>query len=411
MKFKARNIIAVIFGILLLVVAVSAATSHSSKPAMQMTGYYQAPAIFSTGVSYGKQTVVVSNGRSFVAYNYQTGKDTLLSPDNATSDLENIDKPLVVSPDLRYIAFHVSLTQPTSSLYAQLQNGNFDTTKGNWWLYDTQTKTFSPFPQTVIAVRFMNGNAYALTNLYGQQTIQTYAPATLTVTNSVSAPSSSNLFATNDGFWLQSGSNVLQTSNGTVSTTAFSNMTVLNVSPDGKSALLQNTKSNQYIYYDLRTKRQTVVSDTAGVQAAWDASNDMLFGKPKSTKSNQSYTFFNAANGATSDVTVYAQATKLLAVLDGQTVLASNGTSSYIVGKNVAVHAPIPSNYDKTIPFGNSFIEAQYFPDQTAFIITINKATAAAQQAAVYQQLQHDGYNPDLLEIRFSLFIPPTSFN
>lgn len=412
MRLKVRNIVIAIFAILLLVVVVSAATSRSTtSAAIQMKNYYQAPAIFGTGVSYGKQTIVASNGRAFVAYNYQTGKDTLLSPDNVTSDLENIDKPLVVSPDLRYIAFHVSLTQAPSSLYTQLQNDNFDTTKSYWWLYDTQTKAFKPFPSTVVAVRFMNGNVYALTNLYGQQTVETYTPATLAATHNFSAPSSSNLFVTSDGFWLQSGSNVLQTSDGTVSTTLFTNTNVLNVSSDGKTALLKNTKSNQYIFYDVATKKQTVVSSSNGVQMAWDAQNDLLFGKAKSTKSDQSYTFFNAANSTTSSVTTYAQATKLLAVLDGQTALASNGTNSYIVGKNVSTQAPVPSDYDKTITVSGSYVEVQYFPSQTAFIISIDKAAAATQQAAVYQQLQQSGYNPDLLEIRFSLFIPPTSFN
>src|SRR5882724_5671104 len=110
MKVRLRNILAVVFVGLLLVIVFSAAT-RSTQTSIKMANYFQVPDIFSTGVSYGKQTMVASNGRSFVAYSYQTGKETLLSPDNLTSDLENIDKPLIVSSDQRYIAFHVSLAQ------------------------------------------------------------------------------------------------------------------------------------------------------------------------------------------------------------------------------------------------------------------------------------------------------------
>lgn len=409
MKVRLRNILAVIFVGLLLVIAFSAAT-RSTQTSIKMVNYFQVPDIFSTGVSYGKQTMVASNGRSFVAYNYQTGKETLLSPDNLTSDLENIDKPLIVSSDQRYIAFHVSLAQAGSSLYAQLQNDKLDTTKGSWWLYDTEAKTFHPFPQTVVAVQFMGGNVYALTNTYGQQTIQTYNPATFTATQSVSAPSSSNLFATRSGgFWLQDGTNVLQTTDGTVSTTLFSNTTVLNVSSDGKSALLQN--NNQYIFYALSTKKQTVIGSTKGGQVSWDQQNDMLFGKASSTSSSQSYTFFNATNQTTSSVDVYNQATKLVTVLDSQTALVSNGQNFFIVGKNVSVSQPVPNGYNKVLTIGSGYLNVQYYADQTAFIIVLNKPYAAAEQTAVYQQLQKDGYNPDLLEIRFTLFTPPTSYN
>lgn len=365
--------------------------------------------------AFGQDTVVFSNGRSFVSYNYVSGHSKLLSPDNISSYLDNIDK-IEVSSDDQYLIFHTTALDAGNALYDKARTNGIDPNQPSWWVYSLARQSFQNLPQNVTSVRVSGQKLYALAG-DTQQNISLYSLSGLQQLASYSVPSCIDFYPIAGGVVLLTADNhIVSTQNYIVYNQLFSAANILNVAPDGRFGLgtLQTKKGQNLVLFDLQKKNYHLIDSDVAAQLAWTTQNDALYTK-NSSGSSIAY-LYNAASHRVA--TLHFTGSKIpktflpSSLFDTKAaILSDSNNNSYLVGKNITPPKTVTSSYSSTITTGGRPLDITYYPDQTAFILTLDATSAQQEEQAVYARLTKDGYNPELFNIRMTLFTPPEVFN
>ena len=415
MRANKRQLIILAGAAVLLIIAASllARLSHN---ALTFTKQTVAPTVFTDAAAYGNDSLVFSNGRALATYNYQTGASSLLTADDILGSTDTVDQ-VEASADKRYVLFHVDHTTNDSQLSAILQADGSDSNGTYWWVYDTVGKTFHHLPDAP-SIKIDGSKLYTMdSDQDNRQVITTYSlPDGAQVAQNF-MPEADDFFIGKGGFLLSvsadsgHGQQIAQTADGTVSNTLFDNATLNNVAPNKRYGLgtLRNGKDRDLVLFDLQQKSSRVIGrdvvgnfdqlgDNSVLYNAGNSSSPTLYLYSASTGKSRPIDFPHGfvKNGVTVTPTLLLSSTAAIVQLPN---------APYLAGTNIAPIKTIDPNYDKLIDTAQGPVEITYYPDQNAFIVSIRDSS---QCQAVYNQLRKDGYDPDLLQIRFSLFTPPS---
>jgi hypothetical protein len=405
--------------VLLVVLFSSGKVSLTGGGSVNMPNNAGLSNVFATAVPYGDDSLVLSNGRALVSYNFKTGKSSQVSKDDVRPNLGNAGG-LIVSPDKRYVLFYEDHADARGVLGDILSQDGTNLDASLWWMYDTKTETYHHFQADVSMVEFDGNNAYALQGSSDNHTIVTYTLPELQQTASIKTPKldNENFFVGDGGFILQTSGNVLFTKDGITSDQLFSGVSIQGFLKDKRYAIgtTNEDDKSQLVLLDMKNRTQTTIDDKVSSQVAINGDNVLYATTSGNNTDNPRYvpSIYNHATGDIKAIKFNAKTfrnTSLLpeAILNDKTVIVSNDSHINVLLSVDQLTSPKqpPTDYQKTITNGNHVIDLEYFQDERAFLVTIYADQAQKESQMVYDQLAKDGYNPALFEIRFSLFTPP----
>lgn len=373
------------------------------ESSLQLTQAVRVPTSMSSAAPYGNNSFIFSNGRYFASYNYVTGESQRLSPDESIDGLSDVDR-LLVSGDLKYIAFELPITPLGSALYAQLSQTGRDPSQPSWWLYDITNQKFYPFPEDTRSVVFSDTLVYSFNVNNGMASITMYQPNNLRTISTLSVPSATSFFKTTNGYVLNMpDSTVLSTKDGVVSHQLFTATSVIGVGGPGTLGVgVVGTKDGSNLgRFSFNGSSEKTVARNVGPPVVWNGGGLVLF----STSDGKSIHLYSLKNQKMVHIGVPKQLGSVTPVnaLNDHTILIKNSGGLELVGSNLQSAQLLPRNYDKTITVNGSLVEVTYYPSENAFLVNLGSDAVLAEQAAVYNALRADGLNPDLLDIRFTV--------
>jgi hypothetical protein len=391
-------------GIGLLAIVITVLVVMPRNNATALSKLVRLPANFMTSDEYANNDLLFSNGRSFVDYNYKTGKSTLLSDDALDEPLDNIDA-ISLSENKQYIVFHLPLVAADSQLESQLIAKGLDTNADYWWVYNIAAKTFQNFPADAKKVQVNGDEALAYTG-DDASTITTYTLPDLKVTNAIHVSTSGDFLKTKDGYLLagSEGGDISFTRDGVVSETVFTNANLIGITND-KNTVIGTSSQNGSTYlmsYDTSTKKQTILDSDINSQVGYVGGNKILYRKADS----KVYYVYDLTTKKIDSFKLDAKSSPSSlvpeALLDNGSLLLSDKDNNMYVAGNTVANVKDMKSYNKNI--GTASVE--YFSDNNNLIATVDKASAESERQDIYGQLKKDGYDPNMLTIKFVLFKP-----
>jgi len=402
-------------GLVLILGLLTIFTRQSSTKSISITTVGTLPTLFTVSAPGTNNTIITSNGRAFVSYNYTNGQAAVLSPDTINSGLDGVDS-ILTSDDAHYIVFHQTLAGFGTTLKGILQNAGLDSDKGYWWVYDTQSKVFTPIKQSISNTNAsVSGDSVSIIDAdpnTSNPKLTTYElnnPSS--ASSSIAVTSSDGFFHTKNGYILTrfnegNGSDILFTKDGVVSKKLFTNADAVAYisSTDTLFYTLADGKGNTLYAYDMGTAEQTeVASDTGG--SFVQHGNVLLFTLNSNLATYDTTTKKLQQLKITDKKYADTAFTPTQALADDVTIL-QEGDSIYLAGNGTKVPQAV-SSYDESVTVGTNQVEISYNEDEDAFLITLDATNTEAEKEAVYQKLRDDGLNPYLLDIRFTVFTAP----
>ncbi|MGH7195724.1 MAG: hypothetical protein ACREGA_03000 [Candidatus Saccharimonadales bacterium] len=390
--------------------------SHNQKtnPAEHTVSQkFAVPPSLAQAINYDQNSLLISNGRSFVVYNYISGKTQLLSPDSTNNYLSGIDS-LSISTDKQYLVFHQTTAVSGGALYNILQQNGLDSSSpfGYWWLYSVKNQNFRPLDQTILQAKIGGQTIYGLAAGNGGETITAYSPAGLQKILTTNVPGSSNFFPLQKGFLLQSpDGKALLNSGGAVNQTLAQNTTVVGVLPSQMLAVgvVKNQTNRQLETINLKTDSTKIIAGNIQNSPAWLQSGAVIY--ITSSKTGQPPTFYqyNLASGQSVQLnfsqalgnTAAASLNPIAMVGQATAVVQNTSNNYYLIGNQLAKIKP-PANYSSNVSVAGQSLNLSYSPPQNAFVIAGINGSASAELKAVNHQLLQAGYNPYLFTIDFS---------
>jgi hypothetical protein len=391
-------------GIGLLAIVITVLVVMPRNNATALSKLVRLPANFMTSDEYANNDLLFSNGRSFVDYNYKTGKSTLLSDDALDEPLDNIDA-ISLSENKQYIVFHLPLVAADSQLESQLIAKGLDTNADYWWVYNIAAKTFQNFPADAKKVQVNGDEALAYTG-DDASTITTYTLPDLRVTSTIHVSTSGDFLKTKDGYLLagSEGGDISFTRDGVVSETVFTNANLIGITND-KHTVIGTSSQNGSTYlmsYDTSTKKQTILDSDINSQVGYVGGNKILYRKADS----KVYYVYDLTTKKIDSFKLDAKSSPSSlvpeALLDNGSLLLSDKDNNMYVAGNTVANVKDMKSYNKNI--GTASVE--YFSDNNNLIATVDKASAESERQDIYGQLKKDGYDPNMLTIKFVLFKP-----
>lgn len=373
-----------------------------------VTQYYGVPRIYQAATAYSPRTMVFSNNRSFVTYNYVTGATHLLSPDSTTSGLLNIDS-LSVSQNKDYLLFHDMEANPGGSLYNVLVQQGLSTTTPYWWIYSTASQTFKPVPGSPIIAKFNGNNLMDLENDQGQEKIVSYQLPSFTTGASIAVSSSDNYYPSSQGLLLHTVDNsILKATSNSVASTIFKNTDIIGVRSQEDTAigLYGQGSAAQLTLLNLKSQtNKTIASDFVG-QPAWSSQGVVLYTSTQSPTVLASYNYLTNKTTPwvfTSNLSAFSQANLTLnAAFGGNTAIVSaNPLTTFLIGSDLHPVEPPTTSYLKVLAVQGSQVTIDYSEALSSFQVSYSTSNVPAMQQAVYAQLVTSGYSPYLEPINY----------
>ena len=413
MKRKVAIIIA-LAAVLIVVLGVMSLRGTKTADTVNVTEKYQAPGQFDAVAPYGQDTMVFSNDRSFVAYNYREGGTRLLSPDSAISGLQHIDT-LSVSDDLNFLVFH-GLQAPAGSALAAAMNAagraDSDSVGGTWWVYNVREQTFRPLAASTVMARVHGDKLYTLGYGGSSEFITTLDPASLKAATRVTVPPSSNFFVAKDTYLLQTTDNsVLSTRDGVTSRTLASNTTLLGLTPDSSTALgvVNHDSLQDLVRIDTASGDQQTIAAELSAQPAWSPNGAVLYttGDTQSSGGTNIVAYDTMTKKQRSwhiDTSVNADNKPALlpvALLDtGAAMVRGTTDEVYLVGSQLHPIKTVGAPFTRTFNVRGVTAQLTYIPNTQSFLVTTPPGDAPLKQT--YDELRAAGLNPYLCTIQFS---------
>jgi hypothetical protein len=374
----------------------------------------QLPAGFTTAAHYGESSVVLSNGRSLVSYDYLAGKSAALSPEDPANGLANIDS-LSASDDGRYILFHQEVPVHGGQLAAILQQRQLADTSDYWWLYDTAQHTFMPLmPQTLIA-KFSGGSLTLLRTGETGETLTTYSLPAVNQIASINIPGSTDFWKYDNGFLLQrANEDLAYTEDGVVTQTFYKATTLIGIVSGSDKALGMTgpSENRQPVILDLKAHSSRPLSDSAGGQALMDPRGYAFYytSEKNATGVKNKYFTYDFTTDKTESWKLTGDAeskgnddTPATSLLLGNTgVIGDTATSSpYAFGTGFATLNLPPSGYSKDISVQGKTYTLTFDGSTRSLNVTAPSTSAAAALPALEAQAKSDGFDPNLYPVQY----------
>lgn len=404
------------FGGLIIILGLLTIFTQKREQSTTLQSVSKLPAIFSVSAAGPDDTLITSNGRSFVSYNFKTAQTTLLSPDDSTSGLDGVDA-LLTSDDGTYIVFHQTLAGFGTTLKNTLENAGLNSDKAYWWLYNTKTQAYTPLKQSISNTNAsVSGDTVSIIDADPDSSdpkITSFNFSNPTSpSDSIAVTSSDGFVRVKDGYVLTrfnegNGHSILFTKDGVVSTQLLTDARVSAYasSVDTLFVSTANAEGSTLVAYEMESGEQTEIAADVGSTVAQHGKTliftkgGILMSYDVTTKKVQKLTISNKTYATTIFTPVLA--------LGASTVVVQHNDSTYIAGNDLKAPKS-PTSYSESVIVGNNAIDITYDEDESAFLVTLDASSADAEKNAVYQKLRDDGFNPDLLDIRFTVFTPPT---
>jgi hypothetical protein len=403
------------FILVLVLVGVIVVLSHVAGPGAQPKT--SIPNSFATATSYDNSRLVLSNGRSFIAYNYQTGATALLSPDSLVSGLGGIVS-LSASADKNYLLFQDPSAASQGVLYSQLVANGLDPGASYWWVYTVATQQFSPLPSSTQVARFGTASdtvdALSPSEDGAESTINVYDTRNLGILHSFNVPGSSTFYPVAGGYLLQlSDQKVVLTSDGVVNRVVSPGLTLIGSNGRGTVAVAtssQNKGASSLVLIDGSSGSTKVVADNLlGIPAIDGVGSTVLYstGLVASHKYQQFHLLRLDSRAISSwqleinNSLPNAFLTPVEGLPSGQAIVSDALGNYYLTGSGLAAIKAMPQTYVRSIASQGQYISLAYKPSTGKFNAILPDGSGSQQQTAVYSQLQSDGYKYPLLMVDF----------
>ena len=395
--------------ILLLIILIIYYLFFNNKPQQIVLKNYSIPSYMSSAIPFSNNTIVFSNGRSFVLYNYLKGTTSLLSPDNLQfGGLSNLDS-LDLSANKKFILFHSNSPNNNGVLGVQLKkDGISNSFFGNWWVYNISSQTFSPLSTNVIIAKMSGNTVYTLSNNNGVESISSYNPQNLNQISSVNVSYVSNFFPVRGGYLLQTPNNkVLFTNNGIVTQQLYSSTILDGVSANGQEAIgvFAQNGSQQLELLNIHTSVMNLIANNIIGQADWSSKLNEGFYYTNSTNSsgkNLTLNSYNLSLNKTIPLSLRENmgSTILKPLGNNRAIISQSQGNDFIIGKSLKSILLPKASYNKTIYINSQPIFISY---SSQGIMYVNSTTYFPNEKNIlYNQLTKDGFNPYLISIQIN---------
>ncbi len=382
----------------------------SSNPAQQLGRVIPLPDMFETAAAYGTDAIVLSNSRSFVEYNYNSGASTLLSADSTVNGLIGVDS-ISTSADTAHLVFHANINNVTGGpLEQKLQQLGLDIKSDYWWAYDISSQSFSPLPSDTVLAHYNDNTLQTLSSQAGQEYITSF-DTNLQQTAKTPVRASSSFTALDKKLFLQTSQNqILMTEDGIVNQVLLSNSELVGVAANKQNIIAVQTVNNvrSLINYspasDISTTLATqvtgdpsITTDGTVLYATQTANNKsiMLHSLDTATSVDKSYGLPSGISNASS--------LKLETALNSTTAIISDGNKDYLAG-TTATHIlkSVTTDYASTFTDSTGQHPITYDTSNDVLDVSALSTNMAADKTQVYNILTKDGYDPLLTPIVFT---------
>lgn len=289
---------------------------------------------YTTMAHYSSHTMLASDGRKLLAYNYQTNVTTPVSPDTGVGGLA-IDS-LSVTSDQRSILFHVNFPAEGTSLYKILQAGGQDPTLDSWWLFSTKTQTYRPLPTGTLVAKLDDSRVYGLTITTNGESVVSYSLDDLKQISTVSVIPSTDFAVAGNGYILENtDNNVYFTTDGIVNRQLATRATIVATTDSGKQAIISDS-GHKLLQIDLeKLTTKTLAKDVAG-QPLWQSSGLILYNTSASTPHYYVYDLHTHKSASWKFARGIYPDGNPISLLDATTAAISNtSNNTVLVGKNL----------------------------------------------------------------------------
>ncbi|MGD8373744.1 MAG: hypothetical protein PVI21_02695 [Candidatus Woesebacteria bacterium] len=355
-------------------------------------------------------SIVFNNGRSFIAYNPDSGEVSQLTPETTLPTIGT----MLMRPDSKGALFQTVSQTFNDNLAPALNERGIDLNQPYWWYidFDSNSYTLITNPQNNQPVEFRqvawidNNSFVGSTSLETQTQISIFSDLkTLKTQYNINGSISS--FAVNDGKIIYQSNITISQSNLYTNnpTQILDNVSTAVISPTGSWAFIyepvSSEKVNTYIY-NFDSKKKILQSQSQEAYASWAKDDQTIFvtyqgGSSEITMKSinvetQKETLYKSTELKIGMLSVpYAQNANLFIATDFDSIYLASDSSS-------ASKFKIPDNF-KTITQGDTTIE--YYPNQGYFIATTFGPDTQETRKMIADQLKASGVTPELVQINY----------
>jgi hypothetical protein len=372
------------------------------------------PPTFKTAVRYGDTSVVLSNDRAFVSYDYITGVSQLLSADNQTSGLANIDS-LSASDNGKYLLFHTEQVADQSTLQSILNKQSLSTADDYWWLFSTTDQSFRPLAARTLQAKLTGDYVDTLTNGGSSETITRYNLSDLKQAKQTTIPGSIDFWSYNDGYLLQlADQSIAFTTDGVITQTFYNKTSLLSLIAGSTTAIGATGQgdSKQLVELKLDKRTSTVIAGALAEAPVTTPSGNILYitSDGSGPNANNTFTSYDAVSHKktawdlkdTAASLKNSEAAPLLALLQPMVAIGTTATGDAFLVGNQLQPIKSPTGYSATITAQGNPLHVTYDDTVNSFVVSYSALPQNLVVTALAQQLRHDGFNPDLYQIVFS---------
>lgn len=402
-----------------LVVLVTLGLSHR-QATYSLSQKIALPDRLGAAIAYADDSFVFFNGRGFVAYNYRTGNTSSLSPDSTATSLTSIDS-LSMSSDAQYLLFHTEQVSAGGLLDKELQSHQYPSAGNYWWVYSISNQKFQPLPPGILMAKLHQDRVDALLVNGSGESITSFALNDARSLKTIHIPASTDFWAVgNTGLLLQSINNtVSRTQDGTVSQELFKDTVILGVMTDKQNAIgiVQQADKRRLATLDLADGQSKILADNVIGQPVWLDQTKLFYSiqKPGDGTASQTLATYDTTTHTTTtwkfvdSIALGATDKTLLRPVvllgPGTAIINEQDGTNYLYG-NTMKSPKSPNSYQKDITSAQGKAAHVYYDAKSsAFIVNYTSLLDSDLQAAVYQQLTSDGFEPLYYGILFASYL------
>lgn len=364
------------------------------------------PASFANAAVYDNQSLVFSNGRAIVHYDYTSGTTQPFVTDTVFNGFASIDN-LSISTDKQYLLFHSNTEVVGSLLTTALRQQNLDTMSDYWWVYDIKASVFHPLViPNLLKAKWSGNQVLALSGSSSQESLTVFDTEGTKI-SSTSIPLSSDFFGLSNGYLLQTTNGILNTQNGSVSKVMFNSGEVFAVTDDKNYAFATSGQgaNRNLLLLNLQKNSQKVLASHI-LNQPFLVDGVVFYQINKDSSAAGAFSTYNFTSHKTTKWNLPSNFNSTLSpvqALNATTGLMVDTKNNYIVvGSKVHDVAMLNAGYTQNLAVGNNTISLSSAGDG---VVTVNLGLQTTpitpeELTAVYDQLVNDGYSLDLISLQ-----------
>lgn len=405
MKSKQLQIVSVGIVFIVLLYVISFITK---QPHLNIPNVYTVPDSFASAAPLNGSTLIYSNGRSLVEYNYQTGSTRALLSGAGVDDLNTLDS-LSVSPDKQRLLFHTTGVPDGSSLASKLRDQNVDPSNDYWWIFSLQSGDLHPLvTDNMLQAQWdKNGQISVLSGTSSNEKIYLYNPDGAEV-SATAVHLSNNYFVTGNQYLLETTDGILETQDGVLNHVLFPQQTLLGLTADNQGVIAAQGEGKDRSIVQLNLFKKSQRTLIKGIVNQPLLLNGTIFYQTDTnTQESGAFASYNLTTHKATSWTLprtIADTLQPAALLNPTAALLVDGQGNYYeAGTSFAKPSVPPVGYQRTLNVNGQTVRLNYDGSVQALLVNLglqSTPVSSDQLNMVYAQLQKDGYNPDLVSLQ-----------